>query len=464
MLAATERGPKFEGRIARLLCSNGFRVKRNAKAARPRQTDLYAIADDLSLLVEVKDRKRKIDTSDIDALRSRLRRTATDVVGAIFTTSDLTQEATRAIEAERTREVIVFVKHEIDQLESGQRKIWALISRKREELRVQGRVWIGSASGLEFVGVSLPVGGVEFRLRGKGLLPYFQSRTRNASVVNALAIPDSGWGASGGEGAILPLRLDLSTTRDLRDILGYLHKNCGLSNNGTFSIHQSDACWHGIGAEKFLLAVETWRERYDRGRLKRVHHSEECFYFDEFRSGWLLISTQQRIGFDSSDRCFLHQSELAIQLPGVPVDMTLFVDLCRHTGNGWSQFEFIGRRLTHSRRLKAPIELDIVGLALSEPEFREPRRIVRGVVAKNPFFDRSSLPDELQCEEMAPLVDLPRLELILCDLKDQHEEGDVADRYVLKGFEVTQAHVALIIRPICTWNSLLKRGGGRIER
>src|SRR5262245_52866661 len=104
MRGAARRGREFEIEIATLLRAASFRVVENAGVARPRQTDLYAQCEGLDLLVEVKNQQRKVDVSDIDALRSRLHRTTADVVGAIFTTSKLTAGAIKAIEADRTRE------------------------------------------------------------------------------------------------------------------------------------------------------------------------------------------------------------------------------------------------------------------------------------------------------------------------------------------------------------------------
>ncbi len=112
-------GDALELEVEQFLRSAGFRTQRNAGAARPRQTDIYAQADDFDILVEVKDRKRSVDINDVDALRSRLGRTAADIVGVIFTTSAITKGAVKAIEADRTREILIFVSDEIRLLRRG---------------------------------------------------------------------------------------------------------------------------------------------------------------------------------------------------------------------------------------------------------------------------------------------------------------------------------------------------------
>jgi len=100
---AAARGREFEAEVADFLRSAGFDVTPNAKTAKPRQTDLFAKDDNLDLLVETKNQKRNVGVNDIDSLRSRLGRTTSDIVGAIFTTSGLTKGAIEEIEKDRTR-------------------------------------------------------------------------------------------------------------------------------------------------------------------------------------------------------------------------------------------------------------------------------------------------------------------------------------------------------------------------
>jgi Holliday junction resolvase len=83
----TPPGKALELEVLKLLEGAGFRAHPNARVAKPRQTDILAQGNDLTLLVEVKDRKRVLDISDIDSLHSRLSRTTPDVIGVLFTTS-----------------------------------------------------------------------------------------------------------------------------------------------------------------------------------------------------------------------------------------------------------------------------------------------------------------------------------------------------------------------------------------
>jgi hypothetical protein len=463
--AAASRGREFEVEVAKFLRAAGFDVTPNAKAAKPRQTDLFAKSDELDLLVEAKSQERRVNVGDIDALRDRLRRTPSDIIGVIFTTSGLTKGAVEEIEKDRTRLVLAFVDEEIKHLRSGAHNLKALIDRKREELRIHGRAWFGTEIHSEFVEVKLPHGNIEFRIGG-AVSSFFESRSDFTGAFYALKIPDSGWGTIAGEGARLPIRLTLNNVRDLRNIVGYLHQKFGLTTDGMFSIQQSGSCWTGAGAENFLQAVEHWRARYEQSLSKTFHHSEEFIYFDQFRDGWIEISSQQRINWDLHDS-FLHHSELVIQLPGVPVDTTPFLKLCKYTSNEWAHFEYIGERWTSTVRLKKPVILDVIGTVVNRASASDSdpvrERIVTGIIARNPFYRKKSLPQELLKSDRSPLHELNETELLVCSLKDWYEDGDVADRYVLQGFEVTLGGVGRIIRPFGTWNRMLRRADDSVK-
>ena len=458
---AVSRGRQFEAEVAKFLRAVGFEVTANAGIARPRQTDLFAKGDNLDILIEAKNQKRNVGVGDIDSLRARLNRTSSDIVGAIFTTSGLTKRAVEAIETDRRREVLAFVKEEIEQLRLGNQNLRALIERKRTELRVHGKAWFGPAVQLEFVGVKLPVGSVEFKIDGEANC-YFESRSGLSGAIYSLEVPDTGWGAAGGEGARLEIQLALNTVADLRNIIGYLHQKFGLSRNGMFSIQQSESSWYGVGLDSFLRAAEQWPHRYSRSTSKRFHHSETLTYFDQFRDGWIELSTQQRVGYEGSASrvSFLHMSELVVQLPGVPVDTSPFLSLCRYTGNEWAHFQHIEKRWTSTTRLKKPIVMSVVGTIVNRELFpgddRRRERIVIGVIAQNPFYRKKSTPSELIDSKVSFLPELTETELLVCALRDWHDDGNRVDCYMLQGFEVTVGGVGHVIRPFGTWNQLLK--------
>jgi hypothetical protein len=450
-------GKALELEILKLVQNAGFRAERNSKAARPRQSDIHAEGHDLTLLVEVKDRKRVVDVGDVDSLRARLNRTTQDVIGVIFTMSNISEPAIKSIESERTREILVFVAAELELLRASRARLLNLITKKRRELRVNARAWFRKGPGGDYLGVALPASTMEFVV-GKKSSATFHSATVFAHAALARAIPDTAWGNAGGEGVRLNLSLDLSTLDELRDLFGYLHDAFGLSSDGVFTIHQSDACWHGVGV-KGLLAdlIDPWA-RYRAAGMDRVHHSEGISYFDQFRNGWLAVTTQLRMPDGPKSHSFFHQTDLYIQLPGIPVDLSPYLELCRYTGNEWAEFQVVHGRSTRSKRLKKPIRLDVVGTLVRTDEDRDLGRWIVGLIARNPFYRRKRLPRELELES-SPLHDLLEIELILCDLKDHIAETSEVDYFFLQGFETADAQFVQIIRPFGMWNKLVRRNG-----
>src|SRR5690349_21101397 len=83
-----ERGYSFESLLSQLLHSNGFRVHRNAKTAKPRQTDLIAEYSGKYFLIETKWKKKPLGSNDVDDLRNRIDRVPPDVIGCLFSMSD----------------------------------------------------------------------------------------------------------------------------------------------------------------------------------------------------------------------------------------------------------------------------------------------------------------------------------------------------------------------------------------
>jgi len=121
-------GQALELEVLKLFRDAGFRAERNSRIAKPRQTDILAQGHGLTLLIEVKDRKRVVDVNDIDGLRVRLGRTTSDVIGIILTTSAISRSASKEIASDRTREILVFVASEIDLLRASKARLLNLIA------------------------------------------------------------------------------------------------------------------------------------------------------------------------------------------------------------------------------------------------------------------------------------------------------------------------------------------------
>jgi hypothetical protein len=442
----------------------GFRVEMNPRAAVPRQTDANAQDDTIRILIEAKAQKRNVTIADVEDLRSRLNRTPHDVVGALFTTAGISDRAVQSIEQEHVREILVFVGPEIEQLRSGRQNMRVLIDHKREALNLHGKVVLNTRPNSKYLTVKLPRSDMEFRI-GAAAGSYFESRSRFSGASFVLHMPDAGWGTLGGEGARLSLQPVVSTLQDLKDLMGYLHEIFGLSKNGAFFIHQTESCWHGTGAQNFLEAVADWRGRYAASPAKAYHHSEEFSYFDDFGGGWLQLSAQQRIDAErAGPQSLLYHVDLALQLPGIPLDTARYLKLCRYVGNDWAHFDVISQRFTAKRRLKKDIRLQIVGRVIQpDRSGNDDERTVVGVIARNPFYGKKTLPEEFNDPDLPPCHGLAENALLLCSLRDWHDEAKTADYYELEGIEVTEGGNGPIFRPFGTWNKL-RPAPGRVRK
>jgi hypothetical protein len=185
-----------------------------------------------------------------------------------------------------------------------------------------------------------------------------------------------------------------------------------------------------------------------------VHHSEDITYFDEFENGWVELYTRQRVPDGSSSHTYLSETRLCIQLPGVPVDTSRYLNLSRYTGNPFADFRVVHEHPCQTVRLKSPVKLDVVGTLVRTYYGRKDDRWVVGLIVRNPFFQKKKLPAELQLQ--GELNDLLQMELIFCDMKDHIGEGDEVDQYTLQGFETMQAHYTQIIRPFGTWSNITR--------
>jgi len=462
--ARQKMGYRFEKYISRLFSENGFQVWSNPKIANPRQTDLLAKDGVESFLIEIKHVKRALDISDIDNLRSRLIRTSTDITGVIIATSDFTNNAIRETEESRAREILVFGPSDVKGLLDRRIGLKELIDRKREALRTRGKVWFFKPIALRYQKTKLPSGTERFAV-GKQDAPYLAVRTDHfGGALFVRELPDTGWGNHGSEGATLVLRLELADLSGLAGVLGLLHEKFGLTGHGCFAIHQDGMSWFGTGARQFVEAVGQWATRYKESGLEKLHHSESLQFFDRLHDGWLVISADQRVNHNQSTKSVLDSAHLAIQLRGVPVDSEPFLQLCKYTHNRDARFEYVAERLMTSIRLKKPVALKVIGHVTERGNSARTESWVKGVVVQNPFFGKTFCPKEFSEVPHFPWRGLVATKSLICDLKDWYAKDSVVDKYLLLGFEATWAYDTPVIRPLTTWNKMIKQTPNKADR
>ena len=80
--------------------------------------------------------------------------------------------------------------------------------------------------------------------------------------------------------------------------------------------------------------------------------------------------------------------------------MSPFVKLCQYVGNEWAEFQYFTHRMTVTKRLKKSLPIEVVGRITRKTDDDEGLRstcpAVVGVIGRNPFYKRKSLPDELE--------------------------------------------------------------------
>jgi len=444
---AAGRGPAFEKVLGEQLTADGFTVHFNPKTARPRQTDLLAIREPQHFLIEAKWRKRNIVVGDVDSLRARLNRTPSDIVGCIFNMSGYSSAAIKQVESDRSREILLFNAAEINSIFADRLDVHELIQRKREMLRVDGRVWFDDSKTESLARRNnFPPPCRDLRTR-TGAAPLIGFPSDNDETVFFLDIPETG--------AIdtfisIELRLAVHNTAELADVLATVQETIGLSDQGTFSIQQLAHAWYGFGARNFLDAIESWEQRYSDAKLKSPHHSEDLVFLDHSGGALIALTSRQRVG----ESTFLHASELEIQLAGIPVDSSKIQELARKTGNPEALFQTRSGSGLHSAHFKAgQIKLvphsKVVNSNLGE-------EWVCGIVAKNPFTTSRTKRLAGSLGEFFPRH-LSNPKYLLCAVSDQYLLRDeVSNLSVRSVFGTWIGHVP-VVNVRCTWEDHIVR-------
>jgi hypothetical protein len=444
---AAGRGPAFEKVLGAQLSADGFAVHFNPKTARPRQTDLLAIHESDHFLIEAKWRKRSIDVGDVDSLRMRLNRIPSDIVGCIFNMSGYSSRAITQVENDRAREILLFNAAEINSIFAGRLEVHELIRRKREALRVDGRVWFDDSKTQSTARrKNFPPPCREFRTK-TGAAPLVAVPSDNDETIFFLDIPETG---AVDTFVSMELRLAIHNTAELADVLATVQETIGLSDQGTFSIQQLAHAWYGFGAQNFLDAIESWEQRYSDAKLKSPHHSEDLVFLDRSGGALIALTSRQRVG----DSTFLHASELEIQLAGIPVDSSKIQELARKTGNPEALFQTSSGSGLHSAHFKAgQIKLvphsKVVNSNLGE-------EWVCGIVAKNPFTASRMKRLAGSPGEFFPRH-LPDPKYLLCAVSDQYLLRDeVSNLSVRSAFGTWIGHVP-VLNVRCTWEDHIVR-------
>lgn len=451
---AHRRGFRFQDLLIRIFEEAHFEVHPNAGSARPRQTDLFVEYQDANYLIEAKWQKKKIASSDIDNLRSRLNRTAGSVIGCLFSMSGYTPEAIVETESHRQREILLFSHDEIHRLTQGHEKILELIKQKQKSLRIHGKVWFSSGSQSKTSKTSkrrltLPASSVSLVRQGvvQGCIAI--SNEDDYDVHFAPEIPDVCWGAFSGNGVGVEIRIPAQSLSDLKNLFGVIHKQLGLTSEGTFSIRQLQCSWHGYGIENFLRQAGKMKERYKKANLTYIHHSEDLHYFDRCNSGFISLTSRQGTGAHNG----LHMSRLQLRLPGIPADMKPFLRVFEEAGDPTPYFVPLKEWDSDKVRLPKTIRVETPVAQIISRHRPDDDPSVCGIVVKNPFRNKSLIPaSEIK---FSPIGHLWSPEYIVCNLRDWHPIDSIVDFYYLQDIECMSVDQNSVFCCSGTWNDIL---------
>jgi hypothetical protein len=262
-----------------------------------------------------------------------------------------------------------------------------------------------------------------------------------------MSIYDVAWGLLHGGGACLALDLECETLEDLAAFIQALPHGLGLTDHGSYAIHQTAVSWHGFGIRDLLEDSVRWDERYANAPGP-FHHSEEAVFYGKINGGLIVLTFQQHISGRAGQ---LYHCEMEVRLPGIPVDPRPYQTIAQLAGAAGAHFSLLPKSdlVTLGFRRQGP-KLRVGGLIV-EPD-RDGAHVI-GVLASNPFFknSRSISGDDGIIEAFRPLLET---EYLLCNLSDQHGLEDVPDFYRISSIEALSLAVRPVISVHCTWNQM----------
>lgn len=448
---AHQRGFRFQDLLSRIFEEAHFEIHGNPGSARPRQSDLFVEYDDANYLVEAKWQKKKISTADIDSLRSRLNRTSGSVIGCLFSMSDYTPEAIAEVQLHRQREILLFSHDEIHRLTQGRENILELIKQKKKSLMVHGKVWFskGSVKPPPKIHLKFPPSSLSLIQQDKPNGSIAIKNQDNYDVHFAPEIPDVRWGAFSGNGVGVEIRIPAQSLSDLKNLFGVIHKQLGLTSEGTFSIRQLQCSWHGYGIENFFRQAGKMKERYARANLTYIHHSEDLHYLDRCSFGFISLTSRQGTGPHNG----LHMSRLQLRLPGIPADMKPFLRVFEEAGDSTPYFVPLKEWDSDKVRLPNKIRVEAPVAQIISERRPDDDPSVCGIVVKNPFRNKRLIPvSEIK---YSPINHLWSPEYIVCNLRDWHPTDSIVDFYYLQDIECMYVDQNSVFCCSGTWNAIL---------
>ncbi|MFI6132740.1 restriction endonuclease [Micromonospora sp. NPDC051141] len=442
------RGLAFEDLVGDLFVASHFEVRKNAGAARPRQTDLLAARAGDTYPIECKWRSDRADIDDVDSLRSRLRRTS-GAIGLLVSISGFSGTAISDVADHRHQPILLLSGDEISALARRPDDLVHLLWRKQQALQVEGRALVDEPAQLKRARPRrpLPASGSRFVLPSRPAAPILAFEGGFDGFTFAHDVVDVDWVVAQGSGVTLDVEVPARQERDVLDLIDKLADLGWASPDARWSLQQARTNWHGFGVAAFAAELVRWRARAES---PDAHHSEEFCYVDNCDGGlYTLTSTISAHEYRRAT-----QTHLSFQLQGVPLDTGPLLQLCRSIGvHGGIYFRSLTDR---SRRLinlpnwmTAPVE-PVALVVTPGADISAGMNFVTGIVIPNPLRQ----PQWRQSEEWeaAGLRQLEPAEYLVCDLGEHHRHDQGSYSYRLRRIEVAKTSSGTVFVPCARWD------------
>jgi hypothetical protein len=455
---ALKKGREFEHIIQQLLEASRFRVRRNPRVSRPRQTDLFASHLREDFIVEAKWEAEPLDIGDIDDVRSRLSRTPGHIAALVFSMSGFTKPAISDVAMHKQRLILLFDRREIERALIGETGLLSLVQQKSRALVEESKVLFESGRSNRPTKPPPPPSAfgeasVLIWHPKLGSVPWISGGGGFGHCVFPEDIPDVDWTTAQGHGVGFDLQLEVDERGEIAKVLDTLRRVGWITPAGRFTIQQNEAFWFGIGARDFIQAIEARPARYADVKLSHVHHTEEATYFDLCETGFFTLS------FDLDARNGrVWRAELSAQLPGIPLDPHPFLQITQELlleERGY--FRPLAQRPVYAAWHWMQKSFKVQPVAYLLGSLRD-ERVVKGIVGRSPFGKLLSYGRKLS-ELEKHLIPLREFDVLPFRLSSWHDMGDKVDYYYVRGFETAWTGGAFVCSLIADWNEILERNG-----
>src|ERR1035437_5725155 len=452
---AIKRGFDFEPFVGRIFQAQHFRVEKKAGTAKPRQVDLFATRGNEIYLIETKWRKDSANINDVDSLFTRLEAVQASVTGILVSYAGFTKEAVAQVEQKANHPILLVSGLEIENVLGRSGNFLKLLQNKKEALLVHRKVLLDSepkrqGKSLKIKPSDLPSSTTQFLYPDGHRSSWFVSGGGFGIFTFVPEMPGIDWVCAGGSGVSVDIEVSVDGQNGLLDVIRQMAEMGWVSTNGSWSIQQATANWHGFGTRTMCEALQGWATRYEG---LETHHSEELCYFDEIDDGFYALTAS--ISADKS-RSIWH-AEISFQLVGIPLDLNPLRELCERLGVH-ERIHFRPRNdpsvnrghPKRDTRLRSVVPVAFV-VASPDSEILGDAEWVVGIVVENPFklghgSKRKAMPT------WVPNM-LSDTQYLICGLRSWHAVDSHKSAYDLWVIESAWTPDALIFRAIADLGS-----------